>query len=243
MVQTWLRPHRVGPTATTCWEASVLKNPLRNGPRPVSDRPIFWHIPRFRVITWRLRIVSRTKGGWLERPALSSASQEITGSALILDRIAEIPKLVTELYQITDRLESLFPGRRFTPDGHLVGSIGEVLAADRYDLQLLPASSETHDATTRDGLSVQIKATQGRGIAIRSEPQHLLVLKICRDGSVEEAYNGPGNLPWEHAGKMQKNGQRPISLSRLKRLMEDVDEASRLPLRSEPQDHDNPAIQ
>ena len=162
---------------------------------------------------------------------------------MILDRIAEIPKLVTELYQITDRLESLFPGRRFTPDGHLVGSIGEVLAADRYDLQLLPASSETHDATTRDGLSVQIKATQGRGIAIRSEPQHLLVLKICRDGSVEEAYNGPGNLPWEHAGKMQKNGQRPISLTRLKRLMEDVDEASRLPLRSEPQDHDNPATQ
>ncbi len=160
---------------------------------------------------------------------------------MIVDRIAEIPKLVTELYQITERLESLFPERRFTPDGHLVGSIGEVLAAHHYDLKLLPNSTETHDAKTHDGLMVQIKATQGRSIALRSEPEHLLVLKILSDGSVEEAYNGTGNLPWEHAGEMQKNGQRPISLSKLKTLMEDVDEASRLLPRFQPQDHNNPA--
>jgi len=43
--------------------------------------------------------------------------------------ILEIPSLFQELYSIVDRLEELFPGRRFTPDGHLVGSIGEVLAA------------------------------------------------------------------------------------------------------------------
>ena len=158
-----------------------------------------------------------------------------------MDRIAEIPKLVTELYQITERLESLFPGRRFTPDGHLVGSIGEVLAAHHYDLKLLPNSAKIHDATTPDGLLVQIKATQRRNIALRSEPEHLLVLKILSDGSVEEAYNGPGNAPWENAGKMQKNGQRPISLSKLKTLMEDVDEASRLLPRSKPQHHSNPA--
>ena len=43
--------------------------------------------------------------------------------------VLEIPSLVQDLYSIVDRLEELFPGRRFTPDGHLVGSIGEVLAA------------------------------------------------------------------------------------------------------------------
>ena len=41
----------------------------------------------------------------------------------------EVPRLIGRLYDIVDRLEELFPGRKFTPDGHLVGSIGEVIAA------------------------------------------------------------------------------------------------------------------
>ena len=50
--------------------------------------------------------------------------------------------------------------RHFTPDGHLVGSIGEVLVASYYGLELLPASSQTHDAKSDSGKMVQIKATQ-----------------------------------------------------------------------------------
>jgi hypothetical protein len=37
--------------------------------------------------------------------------------------VQEIPKLIKELYGIVDSLEALFPGRHFTPDGHLVGSV------------------------------------------------------------------------------------------------------------------------
>ncbi|MBW8042608.1 MAG: hypothetical protein FVQ85_21795 [Planctomycetes bacterium] len=73
--------------------------------------------------------------------------------------VLSIPSIVQELYSIVDRLEELFPGRRFTPDGHLVGSIGEVLAA---------------------------------------------------------------------AGKLQKNGQRPISLYKLRRLMKSVQKPEQL---------------
>ena len=43
-------------------------------------------------------------------------------------------ELVAELHAITAELESLYPGRRFTPDGHLVGSLGEVTAADLFDI-------------------------------------------------------------------------------------------------------------
>ena len=46
-------------------------------------------------------------------------------------------RLIRDLYQIVARLEEAFPGRRFTPDGHLVGSLGEVFAAERYGLTLL----------------------------------------------------------------------------------------------------------
>lgn len=69
---------------------------------------------------------------------------------------------------------------------------------------------------------IQIKATQVKGIAISSEPDYLIVIRLLSDGSWEEIYNGPGRAAWDNAGKMQKNGQRPISQSKLRNLMGSV---------------------
>ena len=126
---------------------------------------------------------------------------------------------IKELYKITNELEKEYPGRKFTVDGHLVGSIGEVIVAEHYGLALLPNSTKTHDAVTKDKRNVQIKATQVKSISISSEPDYAIVIKLFPDGSWEEVYNGPGKLVWDAAGKMQKNGQRPISLNKLKSLM------------------------
>ncbi len=145
-----------------------------------------------------------------------------------MEKIKNIPTIIRELYSLVHRLEDLFPGRKFTPDGHLVGSIGEVLAASKYSLELLPASAEKHDAKTPDGRLVQIKATQVKNVALRSEPEHLLVIKILPDGTSEEVYNGPGNLAWENCGKLQKNGQRSITLFKLKKLMLHVKDDQKL---------------
>ena len=144
-------------------------------------------------------------------------------------RIEEIPGIITELYSLVSRLEKLFPDRRFTPDGHLVGSIGEVLATHRYSLKLFPSSYQDHDAKTEDGRLVQIKATQVKSIGLYSRPDNLLVIKIQPDGSYQEIFNGPGNIAWEAAGKMQKNGQRSISLSKLLKLMDGIPYNKRLP--------------
>ena len=142
---------------------------------------------------------------------------------------AEVSELVASIYQIVDRLEALFPGRKFTPDGHLVGSIGEVIAARMFDLDLLPASTAHHDAIARDGRKVQIKFTQGiRRVALRAEPEHLLVLRLAPDRSVELVYNGKGRSPWVNAGTMQKNGQREISLSHLRSLDASASDHDRL---------------
>jgi hypothetical protein len=143
--------------------------------------------------------------------------------------IEEIPALVRSLYMIVRELEELFPGRKFTPDGHLVGSIGEVLAASQYGLELLPPSAKRHDARAPDGREVQIKATQARSVGLRSEPEVLLVLQLNSDGSSEEVFNGPGSLPWSHAGKMQSNGQRSIGVAKLRRLMHQVAPEARVP--------------
>ena len=149
------------------------------------------------------------------------------------DHWTEVGELLASLYGIVDRLEALFPGRKFTPDGHLVGSIGEVISARVFGLELLPASAPDHDAKADDGRRVQIKFTQGtRGVALRAEPEHLLVLRLAPDRSLEVVYNGKGGSPWSRSGKMQSNGQRPISLSRLRAINRDVPERDRLPLRS-----------
>ena len=145
-----------------------------------------------------------------------------------MTKIGRIPSLVSRLYEIVDELEQIFPDRRFTLDGHLLGSIGEVLAAYHYGLQLLQSSAKGHDATAGDGRLVQIKVTQRTSVGLRSRPDHLLVLKLVSTGIAREIYNGPGANAWNSAGKMQKNGQRPISVSRLVGLMKGVDTQNQL---------------
>jgi len=143
------------------------------------------------------------------------------------EHIEALPDLIKKMYEIVGELEGRFK-RPFTPDGHLVGSIGEVLASYRYTLTLLPASTEIHDAQSLDGRLVQIKATQGKSVALRAEPEHLIVLQIQKDGCATEIFNGPGNLVWNACGQMQKNGQRPIGLTKLRQLMANVPANDRL---------------
>lgn len=142
----------------------------------------------------------------------------------------EVSLQLEALYDASARLEAIFPGRKFTLDGHLVGSVGEVVAAYMFDLDLARGSSLGHHAYTRDGRPVEIKLTQGAAVAIRHEPGHLIVLHRPRPGPVRVAFNGPGILAWTAAGTMARNGQRPIRLSRLAALDEGIDPALKLPV-------------
>ena len=139
-----------------------------------------------------------------------------------------VAEKIKALYAISRELEQLFPGRHYTPDGHMIGSIGEALAASWYGLELFEASAKTHDAKATDGRLVQIKATQIDRVALSSKPNWLLVLRIHPDGTFTEEYNGPGKLAWDHCGKMQKNGQRAISLAALRKLQEEIPVDQRL---------------
>lgn len=148
----------------------------------------------------------------------------------IVKDTSDVAVKIQQLYKIANELEEEFPGSKFTPDGHMLGSIGEILVADHYGLALLDNSAKTHDAKTRDGKLVQIKATQGSRISLSSQPEMLIVIHILPTGEWEEIYNGPGCYPWKiiMQKKPQKNGQRQISLSKLKELMKSVSEADRI---------------
>ena len=139
--------------------------------------------------------------------------------------------LVKQLYATVSDLEAMFPGRHFTPDGHMVGSLGECLVADAYKLDLKTASNKGYDAITECGLGVEIKATQSNSVAFRSQPQHTIIIKIKPDGTFEEIYNEPGGRVWEqfNGKRMPRNGQFQISLNKLRQLNQSVAQADRVP--------------
>lgn len=140
----------------------------------------------------------------------------------------KLSETIRELYVIVNRLEIDYSqhNRHFTLDGHLLGSIGEVYAAERYGIELATSSSECHDGITADERKreVQIKVTQRNAIGLGSEPKYLIVLKIDEHGEFEEVFNGPGEIVWKLVqGKtLPKNGQYQISLSKLRTLNENV---------------------
>ena len=138
----------------------------------------------------------------------------------------EVPSLIGDLLKTTQRLNHLFEGRPFTPDGHLVGSIGEVVAEYIYDLKLAPASTPQVDAFTRDNHSVQIKLTGERGTSFGfrwptpvgvAHPDLLIALKLNSFG-FEEVYAGPFPVELLQSRAKTSNGQLSITIAKLKAL-------------------------
>jgi Family of unknown function (DUF6998) len=129
----------------------------------------------------------------------------------------KLPKPVAAIYKAVEELEQAYPGRKFTPDGHLVGSIGEVVAAEALGLTLYAGSHPGNDAYDANG-DVQIKMTSSASISLYATCTRLVVLKVENPEEAEIVYDGPGEPAWAAAGKLQKNGQRIIRLSKLKRL-------------------------
>ncbi len=146
-------------------------------------------------------------------------------------RKEKVQQLIQKLYEIVHELEKEFEEhkRHFTPDGHLLGSLGEVIAAFTYNLDLRPSSTKKHDAKSSDGRNIQIKLTGGkRGISLSSEPDYPMVLQLEKTIGIQEIYNGSGASVWDKCKPGSKNGQRPISLKVLQDLNKQLSDSDRI---------------
>ena len=74
-----------------------------------------------------------------------------------------------------------------------------------------------HDAYDANG-DVQIKMTAGKSVAMYAECMRLVVIRVVSPQEAEIVYDGPGAPAWTGAGKVGKNGQRVVSLARLRAL-------------------------
>lgn len=131
-----------------------------------------------------------------------------------------VANLIHQVFSACQELTRI-TGRPFSPDGHLVGSLGEVFAAEQLGLTLVTPSNHGFDAVDVDGLKVEIKATTRSSIALSAagtKAERLVVVRFDETGKGNVAYDGPTQPAWDLSGKPQKNGQRHLSLSTLTSL-------------------------
>src|SRR6266404_6514787 len=107
----------------------------------------------------------------------------------------QLPQLLASLYRVVEQLEAMFPGLQFPPDGQMIDSLGKALVAYHYGITLHPAAKSEHDGSA-DGRHVQIRTTQADTITIRGEPSYLIAIRLSKDGTFEEVFNGPGANVW-----------------------------------------------
>jgi hypothetical protein len=130
----------------------------------------------------------------------------------------KLPKAVAKIYEAVEELKKEYPGRPFTPDGHLIGSIGEVIAREAFGFELYPPSMRGRDAKCNTRGDVEVKITAGKSVALRQACNHLIVLRVESPQEAVIVYDGPGAGIWEESGKTASNGQRKVSLAKLRRL-------------------------
>ena len=128
-----------------------------------------------------------------------------------------IDDLIRGVFAACRRLSEL-TGRPVSPDGHLVGSLGEIYAATALDLELAKPSNYGYDAVDGRGRKVEIKTTTRSAISLSAsgtESERLVVVVLSAEGAAEVFFDGPSEPAWNAAGPPQKNGQRHLSLRRL----------------------------
>lgn len=139
---------------------------------------------------------------------------------------------IKQLLEITKKLKDQHQ-RSFTLDGKLVGDIGEVLAAEKYGLILLPENNHKHDAKQISTKRlIQIKSSfSDRSYFPCDEnkiPDYYLAVKINEDGTLEELFNGTGKYVFDNYIKKEGLKANPnrylytLSGNKLRKLNEEV---------------------
>lgn len=132
-------------------------------------------------------------------------------------RIA-FPKPVAKIMEAIAELQQQYPGRNFPLDGMLFGDIGEVIAAEAFELPLLKQSLKSHDVGSKVlGMhSVKIVGAHRNSVAFRSECDQLIVMQMINAHEAEVVYRGPGKPVWDRRGKQASNGQSSVRMSVLR---------------------------
>ncbi len=141
---------------------------------------------------------------------------------------------LVKIFEGIDQLREALPIKKFTIDGRLVGDIGEALVQRDYDVQLYEKLVEGYDGETTDGRLVQIKATFKESLTFTKTPDYYLGIKMYKDGTYREIFNGPGKVIEERYKHRKGFGKKQLSFPNkvLEQLSGDVPHGQRIPKRA-----------
>lgn len=130
-----------------------------------------------------------------------------------------LPPAIADLVRARNKIRAHYSsvGLNFTLDGNLVGDLGEAIAAELFQIRLVPArSTQGIDGYAPDGRTVQVKATgTRRGPAFRlveTRAAHLLFFDLdFEQFSGTVVFNGPEHIATEALPK-EFTGQRSLTL-------------------------------
>ncbi len=122
-----------------------------------------------------------------------------------------IKNALDDIFSGISKLKEALPIKEFTIDGRLVGDIGEAIVQRDYDVELYDVLVEGYDGETSDGKLVQIKATFKESLTFKTIPDYYIGIKIHKDGSYTEIYNGPTEPIQKKYGHRKWFGEKLLS--------------------------------
>ena len=132
-----------------------------------------------------------------------------------------LKRKLKQLQKIVKELEDAFADekRKFTLDGHLLGSIGEIYCKLSYteNFELYKSNTKAHDAKYQEQ-ETQIKITQNQTITLYYPSERLIVLRLTKKGEIEEVYNGDGMQVWNL--KPDTGLKKTFRLNQIKSLLQ-----------------------
>ena len=140
---------------------------------------------------------------------------------------------IEKLFKIIEDLRENYP-KQFTLDGRLVGDIGEVLVQEYYDVTLYTKLEKRYDGFDSKNRKIQIKSTFKDSLNFPCDkedvPDYYIGIKIHRDGTFEEIYNGKGSDIWNLVKNRKKTkiSTFQISLSALKEINKNVNPSDKI---------------
>ena len=146
--------------------------------------------------------------------------------------VREFKKKIASIYQIANELGREFDISKCTPDGHLLGAVGQIAAKIAFGLRFGSVEKE-HNCTWSDEsrtINIQVRCTGRGSVAIRKEPEYLIALEISENGKICLLYNGPGKYVWGRI-KQQKQAQKNASRNQLKDAQSEVSLKSQIPIK------------
>ncbi|OGF62205.1 hypothetical protein A2926_00090 [Candidatus Giovannonibacteria bacterium RIFCSPLOWO2_01_FULL_44_40] len=143
-----------------------------------------------------------------------------------MNKINQLKEAIKDLYSSVAKLRAVFPGKPFTPDGRIVGDIGEAIAALKFNVVLDRKLRRDWDGYRIDSsgkkCEVQVKTTQKDETYLKKPPHEgdLIVFKIFDNGEWECCYDGKIMRVWNSLAKqkLDSTGAKFIQLARLRNL-------------------------